>query len=101
LVEEQAGKLYSKDGNAESTNNEQFKALASEYGVTAEMTGNDEHDRETLYKAMAGVEEIPDSLEGNKQELAKAIAEMKVANDTAKKMDDYALRLNKNELTED
>jgi hypothetical protein len=44
------------------------------------MTGDDTHDLEVLYKAMAGVEEIPDSLEGNKEELAKAIAEMDTAN---------------------
>jgi hypothetical protein len=39
------------------------------------MAGN--KDRlETLYKAMAGVEKIPDELAGNKDKLAEEIAQM-------------------------
>jgi hypothetical protein len=43
------------------------------------MVGNNEQDLETLYKAMAGVEEVPDHLAGNMEALTKKIAEMKVA----------------------
>jgi hypothetical protein len=95
LIEERAGEIYASDGAAESESNEHFKNLASEYGVTADMTGDDKHDLEVLYKAMAGVEEIPESIAGNKAELAKAIAKMDVANSTNKKMEEYAARLDK------
>ncbi|MBP5468340.1 MAG: hypothetical protein J6Z11_03760, partial [Candidatus Riflebacteria bacterium] len=43
------------------------------------MTGNDKEDLQTLYKAMAGVEEIPDEIKKDKRKLANAIAEMDMA----------------------
>jgi hypothetical protein len=95
LIEKRTGEVYNNNSAADSKNNEHFKNLASEYGVTADMTGDDKHDLEVLYKAMAGVEKIPESIAGNKAELAKAIAKMDVANSTNKKMEEYAARLDK------
>ena len=95
LVEERADQLYQKGGASEFQSNEEFKKLAEEYGVSDNMIGDDKHDLQELYKAMAGVEEIPDDIENSEDELVKAIAEMDVANSATKKMDDYAVRLAK------
>ena len=93
LVTKKANEIQQSDSDAESETNETFKQLAMEYKVTDEMTGDDEHDLEALYKAMTGVEDIPDKLEGNKEELRKAIAEIAVSNEQTQKMEDYVGRL--------
>ena len=95
IDDEHADKLYANrnDSTPEKGNNEYFDALASEYGVSNEMTGDDIHDYEELYKAMAGVEEIPDGIKGNSELLRKAIAEMDVANSREEKMNEYVGKL--------
>jgi hypothetical protein len=53
------------ENSANRSSGEEFKALAEEYGVSAEMTGDNKHDTQILYAKMAGlesVEDIPDSL---------------------------------------
>jgi hypothetical protein len=94
MIADRANELHNADGKSESKNNEEFKKLAEEYNVSDKMTGKDKTDLETLYKAMAGVKEVPANLAGNTAELKKAIAAMDVANTTNQKMADYVLKLN-------
>lgn len=93
VVNERASELYHKDGASEWQNNQEFKNLVQEYGVSSEMTGDDLHDMQELYKAMAGVEEIPDSIADSKDGLIKAIAEMDIANSREEKMNEYVGKL--------
>ena len=78
-IEAQSKEIYKKNGYSEYKSNENFQALAKKYNVLSKMTGNDKEDLQTLYKAMAGVEEIPDEIKKDKRKLANAIAEMDMA----------------------
>ena len=88
--------VYKEDSSSESENNENFQNLAKEYGVMNEMTGDDTHDMNVLYAAMAGlesVEEIPDGLKDNKHELAKEIGKMQAANEHQAGLEDFRTRM--------
>ena len=88
--------VYKEDSSSESENNENFKNLAKEYRVMNEMTGDDTHDMNVLYAAMAGlesVEEIPDGLKDNKHELAKEIGKMQAANEKKEGLEDFRVRM--------
>ena len=89
--------LYSKDGSAESKNNEEFKKLAEEYGVTNEMVGKDLEDLKTLYAAMAGIakEDIPDGIAKDKKKLAAEIAKMQAASEYTDMMEDFRENMQK------
>ena len=88
--------VYKEDSSSESENNENFQNLANEYGVMNEMTGDDTHDMNVLYAAMAGlesVEDIPDGLKDNKHELAKEIGKMQAANEHQAGLEDFRTRM--------
>lgn len=72
---------------------EEFDRLATEYGVASDMTGNDDHDLATLYKAVLGVEEIPDEIANDREAMLKAISEADQTNQMIKKMEDYTNKL--------
>jgi hypothetical protein len=57
------------------------------------MTGNDDHDLKTLYKAVLGVEEIPEEIAEDREAMLNAIAEADQTNQMMKKMEDYVDKL--------
>ena len=88
--------VYKSDSSSERDNNENFQNLANEYGVMNEMTGDDTHDMNVLYAAMAGlesIEDIPDGLKDNKDELAKEIGKMQAANEHQTGLEDFRVRM--------
>ena len=88
--------VYKSDSSSERDNNENFQNLANEYGVMNEMTGDDTHDMNVLYAAMAGlesIEDIPDGLKDNKDELAKEIGKMQAANEHQAGLEDFRTRM--------
>lgn len=92
-IESRAKEVYKDDKKTDADTNEHFKALVKEYGIEDQMNNDELHNLQELYKAMAGVEEIPDGIEESKTALADAIAKMDVANQTDKAMDKYASML--------
>lgn len=93
-VKDLGNDLYDKDGDAEAKENEKFKALAEKYNVTDQMVNDDKKDLQTLYKAMAGVEEIPASIKDDKEKMAKAIAKMEYQNQTAENLESAMMHYN-------
>jgi hypothetical protein len=88
--------LYGKDGTSESQNNEYFKQIAAEQGLTEnDFTGNDKDDLEILYAKMAGInrDEIAEGLKGDKKELAQEIARLQAANEAGVNLEKTYKRL--------
>ena len=80
-----------KDMKEESdySGTEEFDRLSEEYGVKGDMTGNDTHDLKTLYKAVLGVEEIPEEIADDREAMLKAIAQADQTNQMKEAMDRY------------
>lgn len=94
--EELASEVYKDDKSSEWENNEYFQDLAKEYSVMNKMTGDNTHDLEVLYAAMAGlkdVEDIPEELKGNEEELAKKIGKIQAANEKQEGLEDFRIRM--------
>jgi len=99
-IQEKSESIYKDDGYAEFRHNEYFQQLAAKYDVSAQMVGKDLEDLQTLYKAVKGVETIPQEIEKNKRALANAIAEVELSEvytEAINKFTDQFITLSNNE----
>lgn len=82
-------------GSKDFHQNDYFKNLAAEYGVSSKIGTDDTKNLETLYAAMAGVEEIPDDLKDNQKALIAEISKIQASKDAANITDKLAKNLSK------
>ena len=73
-LEDDLTEKYYSTGSGAGQDDENRKQLLKEYNITA--TGDEKKDVEMLYKAMAGVTEIPEELKDNTENIAKEIGKM-------------------------
>lgn len=96
-ISKESNKIYATDGIAEKDKeNGRFVALAKQYGVLSQMTGDDKLDLQKLYVAMSGlesIEDIPEAIKNDKRLLADEIASISLADKASQRSEEFRIKL--------
>ena len=93
---EETVESFDPAGSTDYKDQESFKRIAEQYGISDQLTGNDTHDAQVVYAAMKGktVSEVKD-LDLSDETMLKEIARMDYTSTMSKNMDKLAERLKK------